>query len=166
MCIPSDGAMQAISTIVGGTNDYWEYRQEKENYEYRTQVALNNAKKAENEARRQEQLGIEKSRQEKIEGIQKANQLKAINSASNLDINSETSMLAYEDILEYSDFNAENILNQYEQNANNYFDQANSYLEDVQQYNKLSNQSLFDYALSALGRTQNVADSWYKSKRR
>ena len=165
MCTPSNGTLQAISSIIGVTNDYWEHRQNKENYEYRTQVALNNAKKAENEARRQEQLGIEKSRQEKIEGIQKANQLKAINSASNLDVNSQTNMLAYEDIMEYSDFNADNILNQYEQSANNYFNQANSYLEEVQQYKKQYNQSLFDFALNALGKTQNVADSWYKSKR-
>lgn len=164
MCTPALGAISAISSIATGVlGEVSNIKSNRDNYKYRTQVALNNAKIAQDEALRQQQLGIEKSRLEKIEGIQKANKLKAINSASGFDLNSQTNTLAYQDVTDLADYNAENIKKEYEVRADSYFNQANSYLNSAKQARKEYNQSLFDYSLNALGKIQNVAGSWYSN---
>ena len=131
MCTAGNATMEVINGalgVFGAANDI--YNERKEN-KYRTQIAINNAKNAQNEALRQKQMGIEKSRIEKIAGMQKMNNKIAKDSASGFDLNSLTNQYNYSDILSSSDESAKNIQNEYNQAAENYFRTANSYLNEA-----------------------------------
>lgn len=149
------------NTIASTLSDYKTY---KTNAAYRTQITLNNAKNAQNEANRQRQLGIEQSRVQKIKGIQEANLLKAKNSASGLDLMSQTNKYAYQDAYNMANLNALSTKKEYENQAINYFNQANSYLNQAYQSNKQYNQTIFDYSLNALGKFNQVANQWYENR--
>lgn len=153
------GIFDAVSV---GADIISEQKQAKSNNEYRVQLALNNAQIAQNEAYRQKQLGIENSRKEKIEGIQQANKLKAQNSASGIDIASQSANVGYEDIINSSKINADLTKNQYELSSNKLFEQSNAYVSQARAYNNQYNNSLFSNALNALGKTSKVASSWFE----
>lgn len=169
MCTPngllSNSFYNAINTINDVGTKVSEYKTNKANYAYRTQVALNNAKMAQNEAMRQKQLGIEKSRVEKIAGIKELNTLKAKNSASNLDLTSETNLQAYQDTLDMSKLNAGSIAKEYDVNAKSYFAKANDYLNEANSYKKEYKNSLWDFSLNSLGGFGQVASEWYGGQR-
>ena len=153
-----------LNAAVGVSNEALNIINEKKNNEYRTRVALNNAKIAQSEALRQKQLGIEKSRLEKIQGIQDANRQKASYAASNLDINSFSNQLNYDDSLYSSDFSADAIQKEYDAKAQSYFNQANSYYSQAQNQQRLYNNSVFQNALNAIGKTGKVSSEWYEQK--
>lgn len=139
------------------------YSKIKSNADYRVQIALNNAKNANNQALREKQLGIEKSRLEKISGLSEASKIKAINSASNLDSSSQTNNLNYLDAINLSYSNSQNIKNNYDIKAQSYFDKANSYINQANMYEKNYNNSLLAFADNALGKTQKVSANWYSN---
>ena len=157
-------ALQGIGRIGTAASVLSDYKTSKDNYKYRTQVALNNAKMAQNEALKEKQLGIEKARLEKISGLQKISKMQAKNSASNLDMMSQTNRLAYQDALDYSNANANLVKSQHDLQAQNYFNQANSYLNQAQIYKKQYRQSMFDYTFNALGKYGQVASDWYQNR--
>lgn len=172
MCYPSGGVgvntpgignllFNLTSSLASNATEYYA---NKDNLKYRTQIALNNAKNAQNEALRQKQLGIDSARLEKIEGIRAANILKAQNSATGLDVSSQTSKYSYEDVYQQADINANLARKEYDLNSSAYFRQANNYLNEVNNYQKSYNNALFNNALNALGKTQKVAEEWYDKK--
>ena len=162
MCTIGSTVARALIDVAGTAVGLINQQSEaKANNQYRVQVALNNAKNANEEALRQKQLGINKSRQDKINGLYEASRLKAQNSASGLDIQSQTSEMAYQDILNNSFDSAENTKSEYDRVANSYFNQANSYLKEANVNNKQYNNSVFSNALNALGKTGRVTSSWY-----
>ena len=152
-----------LNTTIGITNETLNYVNEKKNNEYRTRVALNNAKIAQDEALRQKQLGIEQSRLEKISGIQDANKQKALFGASNLDVDSFSNQLNYQDNLSFSDYKSNLIEGEYNKKAQSYINQANSYLNQTQKYQQDYNNSVFQNALNALGKTYKVSSEWYEN---
>ena len=162
MCSPMD----IIDGVVGVTkvalNSTSKYSNLKANNEYRTQVAINNAKIAQNEALKQKQLGIEKSRLEKISSLQEISKLKSRNSASNLDIDSNTSRFNYQDVLDSSEIQANFIKKEYDSKANEYFKKANSYLNQANDYTRQYNNSLFGLQMGVLEDSALVAKSWYE----
>ena len=120
---------------------------------------------AQNEALRQKQLGIEESRKEQIKGINKVNALLARNSASGLDANSLTNQYGYSDILKESEINSGLIKKEYDLAASEYFNKASSYFNEANINNSSYNQSLFNNAVNALGKTTKVATDWYVNSR-
>lgn len=165
MCVPSANlAGSILNTAISGAKAIGEVSNMKSNYAYQTQIALNNAKNAQNEALRQKQLGIEKSRLEKISGLQEVNKLKAINAANNLDMMSGTSQLSYQDIENSANISANSIKSAYDATSESYFARANSYLETAKNYKKDYNKSIFNYSLNALGKMNQVANEWYEEK--
>jgi len=177
MCVPSAGiaagsttgslfqnVMNGLNVASGVMGTISEYKTNKANAAYQTQIALNNAKIAQNEALRQKQLGIEKSRLEKISGMQEVNKQKALYAASNLDMMSQTSQMAYQDTLNMAQINADVAKKEYDIAANSYFNQANSYLNQAQSYKNQYNQSLFANSMNALGKFSQVASDWYSNK--
>ena len=134
---------------------------QKNNNDYRTQVALYNAKQAQNEAHRQMQLGIDKSRAEKIAGMQETNQLMAKQGASNFDISSFNSNLEQQDIQYSADLQSDIIKKSYTSSANNYFKQANSYLNLAKSYQAQYNKNLVTSGVKALGESKKVATDWF-----
>ena len=164
MCVPIDPITTAITTltaVAGGiVTANQQNRQIKKTNEYRAQIAKNNIQNSVNEARKQQQLGIDKSREEKIEGLKNANRLKAQNAASGFDINSTTNNLNYSDILNTAQANADNIQTRYNENADNYFQRANSYITNYNM-NSSINQEKNDLFATALGSVSKVAKNWY-----
>lgn len=165
MCTVNSNPFGAILNLTTGiTQEVLSYNTEKKNNEYRTRVALNNAQIAQNEALRQKQLGIEQSRLEKISGIQEANKQKAISAASNLDIASMTSQINYHDDINMADFRADMIEKEYDAKAQSYFNQSNNYLKQADSYQNQYNNSVFQNALNALGKTSKVSSDWYQER--
>ena len=165
MCTFESNPLGAIlNTTIGITNETLNFIDEKKNNEYRTRVALNNAKIAQSEALRQQQLGIEQSRLEKISGIQEANKLKARFASSNLDVNSLSNQLNYQDNLSFSDYKANLTERSYNATAQNYLNQSINYLNQAKNYQQDYNNSVFQNALNALGKTNKVAGEWYEGK--
>ncbi|MBQ4646397.1 MAG: hypothetical protein IJB79_03520 [Candidatus Gastranaerophilales bacterium] len=154
---------KGVGMLASGLDTVSQFQTNKANNKYRTQVALNNAKIAQQEALRQNQLGIEKSRLDKITSMQELNKIKAKNSASNLDMMSLTNELSYIDSKNFTDASSQLIKNEYSAKANSYYRNANQYLAQASEYQKQYNQSLFDYSLNALGRFNQVAFDWYEN---
>ena len=165
MCTPDSNPLGTILNLATGiTKEALNYNAERQNNEYKTRLALNNAQIAQNEALRQKQLGIEQSRLEKISGIQEANKQKAISAASNFDVASVTSQINYQDNISMSNYQADVIEEEYNTKAKSYFNQANSYLKQADSYQNQYNNSVFQNALNALGKTAKVSNEWISTK--
>lgn len=159
MCVP--GATEAVQLAMSIGKTAFEVSQQSRNNDYRSQVAITNAKNAQNEAKKQIQLGIEKSRNEKISGIQKANALLAQNASSNTDAFSQTNLQNFSDIKDISFSNADSIQDGYYAKADTYFSKANSYLYANKVNNQNYKNSLYKTALNSLGNYTQVALDWY-----
>ena len=162
MCVVNLGQGDTIHPAVTLTkilfNTTTDFITEKNNHDYRTQIARNTAKYAQNEAHRQMQLGIDKSRAQKIAGLTEANKLIAQQGASNLDNSSFNSDLAYQDVIENSNIASKITKNEYDASANSYFKQANAYLNQANSYQKQYNKNLFMSGFNSLGQLKQVAN--------
>lgn len=165
MCTPNGIAESVVSALEVTTSAFSEYKTNKNNYDYRKQVALNNAKTAQNEAMRQKQLGIEASRKEKISALQEVNKTRARNSASNLDSMSETNKIAYSGMIDLSESSAKNTQKEYDLRSHDYFNQANDYLNQINYYKKDYTNSFLTTTYNALGKYKKVADDWYGNEK-
>jgi len=165
MCVP--GAVQAVQLVTNAATGIGktilDYNQQTKNNEYRTQVAINNITAAQNEAKRQSQIGIEKSREEKIEGLKRANSLLAKNAASNTNVFSGSNFLNYQDEQNLSFNNAQNILDSYNQKSASYYQRARNYYNNYQQSQKQYKSSMMKSALNSLGNYTKVASNWYSN---
>ena len=161
MCVPGVLQVSQIAANIG--KSVIDYNQQSKANEYRSQVAINNIKSAQDEAKRQIQLGIEKSREEKILGIKKANALLAKSASSNTDAVSDSNLQNYYDIQDMSNLNAQNIQNEYNLKADAYFDKANSYLNSYRTSQKTYRNSVLKNAVNSLGGYSKVASSWYST---
>ncbi len=163
MCTPSaiSNSINVAANIFGQVNTISNVVNESN---YRTQLAINNAESAKNEALRQKQLGINKARREKLLGIRQASTLAAKNAASGLDISSETNYYGYEDIIDTAYSNAQTIQDNYDLKADSYMEKANSYLDSARMNNKSTKNYLLNYALTGLGDAAAAASNWYKKR--
>lgn len=163
MCVPQ--AVMAIQTAVNIATSVgktvYEHKQQKQENEYRTQIAYNNIQTANNNAKQQIQQGIEKSREEKISGLRQASALLAKNASSNTDVMSDTNLLNYSDLQDASFNNAENIMDSYTLKADDYYKQANNYGLNLAYQQKKYNNDMRKNALNSLGTYTKVASNWY-----
>lgn len=167
MCVPQ--AMTAIriianvgSAVARVASDVHQQSQQSKEYEYRSQIALNNIKTAQDDAREQTQLGIDKSREQKIEGIKKASVLLAKNASNGSDAFSDSNFKNYSDTLDSYYDDAQKIMENYNLSADSYFQKANSYLNDYNMQNYNYKKSVKKNALNSLGSYSSVALSWFK----
>lgn len=156
--------LSGIASIAGIINKVNDVNQTVQEQDYRAQVAINNAKTAENEALRQRQLGIDESRREKILGFQEANKMAAKNAASGFNVSSETMTYGYNDVLSSAYSNAESIKEAYELNAQSYDDQAKSYYESASLAKENAKNYLLNSALVGLGQASLAASDWYNKR--
>ena len=163
MCVPN-AVSAVVNSAVGLVNKAIEVDQQSKEFKYRQQLAINNAKRANNEALRQKQLGIDEARKEKIQGIQEANRQKAINSAINFDLNSETLNNTYEDIINQYKNQAKTIENSYNMKSNQYFTQANSYLNQAKQANDSYKNYILKTSINSLDDFGQVSSEWYSKE--
>ena len=162
MCV----AKEVIGLVGGVASEAFKttanYINLKNNNDYRVQVAISNAKNAQALAKNEQQIGIQKSRMEKISKLKEANALQANQAASNMQIDSYNSNLAYQDILNEGEINSNNILNEYDLNARNYYKQANNYLGQISAYNSQFKNSLIPLGFNGLGQMGKVASEWFE----
>ena len=109
------------------------------------------------------QIGIEKSREEKIEGIKKASSLLAQNASSGVSATTDSNLINYEDIQNSYYNSAQNTLNSYNVRAQEYNDKANYYLNELNYSQKNYKSSVFKSALNSLNTYSKVASSWYSN---
>lgn len=163
MCLPQ--AAIAAQTILSFSNNinnkFAENKQQVIANEYRAQVAMNNMRNEEDNARSELQKGIEESRKEKIEGMKKASKLLAQNASSGVLATSDTNYMNFEDVTNESNLNAQDILNSYNSKAESHFQRANSYLNNYNQQSTNYNSSLKKNSLNSLGSYMKVASKWY-----
>ncbi len=171
MCIPAVAVIQGIglaaSAISAVNSANQEYNQIKTNARYQTQAALVNMKNARNAAYNEIQQGIDESRKEKIEKIQKSKYLIASAAAGGFSIDSDTNQNNINDLLDLAEINSKEIQKKYQYRANNYLQNANNYLNEanrikIEEQQKTKNK-LYSIALNGLGQTTSVAQRWYKN---
>ena len=155
MCTPL--ALNVASTVYEGGMGVVDIMQKKQEAKYSAKIAETNAKMAIKNAQYEQQTGIEKAREEKIEGIKNANLVNAKNASYGFDVNSVTNKFNSQDTYKTSENNAKTIQNSYNQKAQNYFTQANQYLSNAE--NTLANYNS-DILNSALGTTRKVSKIW------
>ena len=160
--------LSTLNTIASVANSGAEIYNKVQNYnndrkisKFREQTALDNAKLMQEEAKNQKQIGIEEARLKKIEGIQEANRQKAINSAGNIDANSQTSAFNLEDILNLSQSQAQEIQEKYNEQAQEYQNRANSYVENANLEKMNRKNNLFKFGMKGLGSSDEIASHWY-----
>lgn len=156
MCAPvaAAAAVSAVTTAAATINNTI---QERKNAKYDAQIAYANAKNAASEAKKQEQTGIELSREEKIKGLRNAKQIYAQNASGGFDTNSTTSFYNFQDVYNEAQNSAYGILNTYNDKASNYYTKADRYMNQRQNIVSKYNAKLFN---NALGLTNKVASSW------
>lgn len=166
MCSP-DAVRTGVSLVVNGlkittqvASTVNEVKTQEMNNKYRAQVAINNVKEAQNNAKELQQAGIEKSRLQKIEGLRQIERQKAQNGANGFNLNSFTNTQSYDDTLSGYNSNAQNILDDYNSKADSYYSKANNYLNS---YTNNYNQNQYKSAVNALGNTLSVAKTWYSN---
>ena len=152
------GVVSAASIAVSTINNY---NQQKDAINYRTSLALNNMKEAEKEGQLQKQLGIEEARKQKIAGLKRADDLMAQNASSGFNSDSGNNLLGYEDSLNSSYQEAYDIQQAYNIRADNYFEKANSYLNDAKSYQKQKKDLKRGVVMNALGNSTQVAKRWF-----
>ncbi len=171
MCLPAAAVMQGIGLAVNTLNTVNNARNEQNqisaNARYQTQAALVNMKNARNSAYNEIQQGIEESRKEKIEKIQKSKYLTASAAAGGFSLNSGTNQNIINDVLDLSEVNSKEIQKKYNLRADDYFRRANSYLNEANRIKteekQKTKQNLYSIALNGLGQTTSVAQRWYKN---
>ena len=164
MCIPGASAFEHIQSAMNLASTINEVQTQKKEAKYRTQIAINNAKNAQNEALRQKQMGIEESRKEKVLGIQEANKKLVQNASNGFSALDGTNQFLYQDIHNQADYKSDKITSLYNLRADSYFNKANDFLNQANKYSKDYNSSMFQKGMQYLGNVNKVAQNWYEKK--
>lgn len=165
MCVAASATtiLSVLTAAVGTGASIITSSMQQKTEEYKTQIALNQAKSAQNEAQRQRQLGIEQAREERIEGLKNISRMQAQNAASGFDVYSTTNMYNYEDMdIEYQN-NAQNILESYYAKAQGYDEQAQSYVDSLNLSIMNNNLRETRNLYTSLGNTKKAAQKWYEN---
>ncbi len=164
MCTPDVTAIVTLaSKATSMFSDVMKEKETEKNYDYRIQMAVNNANLAKNEALKQQQMGIDSSRKEYLDKSRQIAALKAKNAASNLDIYSSTDMFNYNDINDMALNSSQDVKDQYQQKANSYFDKANDYLYQAQDYKNEYKEIKRKQKWARLDSGFTVANKWFES---
>ena len=165
MCEPSTITM-AVGAVVSATTaviaGIETKNQQDRNSEYRKQVAINNIKNADKQAKAAAQEGIEYSRKERLSGIREKNKLISQSAASGFDLNSDTNLLNFDDPIKNSNMNAEYIQDQYKYKSDSYMEKANSYLDEYKNSESNYNSKQYLNALNRLNDTANISLKWFR----
>lgn len=130
------GAVAAVagvaSGIVGGVSSYQQGKAQQAQAEYQAKVAEDNARIAQQNASNVRQEGIEESRMQRMKTLQTVSSQQASMAANGLDISQGTPLDVIEDTATMGEldalttqYNSETKAQAYEQQANNFNNQAN-----------------------------------------
>lgn len=165
MCVAasSTAVFSIVSAALGAGASIVTSSMQRKTEEYKTQIALNQVKSAQNEAQRQRQLGIEEARKERIEGLKNISRMQAQNASNGFDTYSVTNLYNYEDTANEYESNANNILESYYAKAQGYDEKAQQYIDNLTVSNM--NQDLKETSnfFTSLGNTRKAAHKWYEN---
>ena len=151
MCLTTISGKNFISTTFSGLANITQGINEVADYNYKAQIALNNAKYAQNEAHNEMQKGIEEARKEKISGLQEASKTNSKNAAGGFDIQSGSNKFNYLDDILISEYNADSTQKEHRQKANSYLSQAQNYYSEARQNKSSTTKFLLSQTSSYLG---------------
>ena len=133
LAVAAVGTVAGVASgIVGGVSAYQQGKAQQAQAEYQAKVAEDNAKIAQQNASNARQEGIEESRMQRMKTIQAVSSQQASMAANGLDITQGTPLDVIEDTATMGEldalttqYNAETKAQAYEQQANNFSNQAN-----------------------------------------
>ena len=164
MCVPTivETTLKAGEMVFSAGSSVLGLYDNAKTQEYRTQVAIANAKNSANEASYQKQLGIEESRKQKLEGQRQASEQMAQAGAMGFDINSDTSLMNFQDTIDFANNEAQETEDKYDLISKQYLDKVNDYLTSANISTDSYNSNLYSKAINYLGSTNWVSKNWYK----
>lgn len=122
----------AVSTAIGVTSSIQQGNSQQAMYNYQAQVAEKNAKIAEMNAAQERQSGLEEARLKRIKTLQNIGNQQVAMAGNGIDITQGTALDTIEDTAQFGEldalmtqYNAERAALNYEQQADNFINQAN-----------------------------------------
>lgn len=163
------GAVLSIAqTAFQVTSSIQQANAQKAQYAYDAQIAKNNARIAQQNADQKRQEGIEEERLTRIKALQNVGSQKAAIAANNIDVSSGNAVDALDDTYVMGDldaltkrYNYETAALGYEQQANNYVNQAN--LDSFAKKTAGNTLGIIGTTIGGLADTTSVASKWYNS---
>ena len=158
----------AVSTTMGVVSSVQQGKAQQAQYNYQAEVARNNAKIAQANADQQRQEGIEESRLQRIKTLQAIGKQQTAMAANGIDISSGTALDIIEDTSAMGEldalttrYNAETQALAYEQQANNFNNQANLDVFAGENAYKSGMINAVGQGFQGLGSAAGVASNWY-----
>lgn len=158
------------STTMGVVSSVQSANAQKAQYNYQAQVAKKNAEIAQNNADQKRQEGIEEARQQRIKTLQAVGSQQAAMAANGIDVSSGTALDVIEDTAASGEldalttrYNYETQALAYEQQANNFNNQASLDTFAGQNAYKSGMINAVGTGFKGLGDTASVASKWYSN---
>lgn len=157
-----------VSTTMGVVGSVQQAKSTQAQYNYQAEVNRRNAKVAQANADQKRQEGIEESRMQRMKTLQKIGSQQAAMAANGIDISSGTALDIVEDTSAMGEldalttrYNAETQAQAYEQQANNFSNQANLDVFAGQNAYKSGMINAVGQGFQGLGSAAGVAANWY-----
>lgn len=158
-------AMAAVGTAVSAYSAHASGQQAKAQGNYQAQIAKNNAEIAEKNAKDTEAAGRAEEQRQRIANAQKLGEIRAEAGASGVDVGYGTALDTVADQTMIGEYDALTTRNNYQRQANGYYQQAANFLNDSSAYQTAANNATLNGTLSAggtlLSGAGKVAGSWY-----
>ena len=158
----------AVSTTMGVVSSVQQGTAQQAQYNYQAEVARNNAKIAQANADQQRQEGIEESRLQRIKTLQAIGKQQTAMAANGIDISSGTALDIIEDTSAMGEldalttrYNSETQAIAYEQQANNFTNQANLDVFAGENAYRSGVTNAISTGVNGLGNAASVAGKWY-----
>lgn len=156
------------STTIGVVSSVQSANAQKAQYDYQAQVAKKNAEIAQNNADQKRQEGIEEARQQRMKTLRAIGSQQAAMAANGIDISSGTALDVVEDTAAMGEldalttrYNYETHAVGFEQQANNFNNQASLDTFAGQNAYKSGMTSAIGSGIKGLADTASVASKWY-----
>ena len=157
-----------VSTTMGIVGSVQQAKSTQAQYNYQAEINRKNAKIAQANADQKRQEGIEESRMQRIKTLQKIGSQQAAMAANGVDVSSGTALDIIEDTSAMGEldalttrYNAETQALAYEQQANNFNNQANLDVFAGENAYKSGMINAVGQGFQGLGSAAGVASNWY-----
>lgn len=166
-------AYLAIGSGIAGTGmsmygSYQQGQQQAAQARYQAQIAANNAQIANQNAKDTEAAGAAEEQRKRIENSQRTSALRAAAGASGVDVGTGSALDSFADATMIGEYDALSVRNNYQRQANAYYQQAANFTNDSALYRQAASNAtgnaLTGMAGSLLSGAGQVASSWYSFK--
>jgi len=160
-------AVTIASAALGAVSSYSQGKSQQAMYNYQAQVAEQNKKIANQNAAQERQTGIEEARMQRIKTLQAVGSQQAAMAANGMDVTQGTSLDIIEDTSAMGELDALQIQTNYERKALSYEQQANNFQNEANM-DRIAGQNAYKSGvinaaatgLNGIGKTVGVATKW------